>query len=49
MDPATYATMTGGTNFNNPANLGIYPTELAVNAVAGTRARAEAEPKELIN
>jgi hypothetical protein len=27
MVPATYATMTGGTDFNNPANPGIYPTE----------------------
>jgi hypothetical protein len=49
MDPTTYNTMTGGTDFNNPANPGIYPTRLAMNAVAGTRARAEAEHKELIN
>jgi hypothetical protein len=48
MDQLTFPTMTGGKNFNNPANPGIYPTGLAGNAVAGTRARAEAEHKELI-
>ena len=41
--------MTGGTNFINPVNPGIYPTNLAANATAGIRARAEAEHKELIN
>jgi hypothetical protein len=41
--------MTGGTAFINPANPGIYPVGLAINALAGTRARAEAEHKELIN
>jgi hypothetical protein len=49
MDPTEYNTMTGGTAFVNPANPGIYPAGLAVNAAAGTRARAEAEHKELIN
>jgi hypothetical protein len=38
-----------GTDFNNSANPGIYTTGLAANAVAGTRARAEADHKELIN
>jgi hypothetical protein len=49
MDPAMYTTLTGGKDFNNPANPGIYPTGLAMNAVAGTRGRAEAEQNELIN
>ena len=49
MDPTDYNTMTGGTAFVNPVNPGIYPAGLAVNAAAGTRARAEAEHKELIN
>ncbi len=49
MEAVAYTTMTGGTAFTNPANPGIYPTTLAANAVAGTRARAEAEHKELIN
>ena len=49
MDPTDYTTMTGGTAFVNPVNPGIYPAGLAVNAAAGTRARAEAEHKELIN
>jgi len=49
MDPTEYNTMTGGTAFVNPVNPGIYPAGLAVNAAAGTRARAEAEHKELIN
>ena len=49
MDPTEYNTMTGGTAFVNPDNPGIYPADLAVNAAAGTRARAEAEHKELIN
>ena len=49
MDPTEYSTMTGGTAFVNPVNPGIYPAGLAVNAAAGTRARAEAEHKELIN
>jgi hypothetical protein len=41
--------MTGGTAFVSPVNPGIYPAGLALNAAAGTRARAEAEHKELIN
>ena len=49
MDPTDYTTMTGGTSFVNPVNPGIYPAGLAVNAAAGTRARAEAEHKELVN
>jgi hypothetical protein len=49
MNPTEYNTMTGGIDFVNPVNPGIYPTRLAVNAMAGIRARAEAEHKELIN
>jgi hypothetical protein len=49
MNPTEYNTMTGGIDFINPVNPGIYPTGLAVNVAAGTRARAEAEHKELIN
>ena len=48
MDPTDYSTMTGGIDFVNPANPGIYPTGLALNAAAGTRAREEAIHKELI-
>ena len=40
--------MTGGTAFTQPANPGIYPAGLALNAAAGTRAREEALHKELI-
>ena len=50
MSATDYNTMTAGTNFINPVNTGTYPAGLAVNAAAGTRARAEAEHKEeLIN
>jgi hypothetical protein len=49
MNSMEYNTMTGGIDFINPVNPGIYPMGLAVNAAAGTRARAEAEHKELIN
>ncbi len=42
MDPTDYSTMTGGIDFVNPANPGIYPAGLALNAAAGTRAREEA-------
>jgi hypothetical protein len=49
MEAVAYTTMTGGTAFINPANPGIYPVGLAINASVGTRARAEAERKELIN
>ena len=49
MDPTDYSTMTGGTTFISPVNPGISPAGLALNAAAGTRARAEAEHKELIN
>jgi hypothetical protein len=48
MEPTDYSTMTGGIAFVNPANPGIYPTGLALNAAAGTRAREEAIHKELI-
>jgi hypothetical protein len=49
MEAGAYTTMTSGTAFVNPANPGIYPAGLFANAVTGTRARAEAEHKELIN
>jgi hypothetical protein len=49
MEPAEYTLMTGGTTFVNPANPDMYPAGLALNAAAGTRAREEAEHKELIN
>jgi hypothetical protein len=48
MEPTDYSTMTGGIAFVNPANPGIYPAGLALNAAAGTRAREEAIHKELI-
>jgi hypothetical protein len=37
-----------GVAFNNPIQLGIYPAGLATNAAAGTKAREEAEHKELL-
>ena len=39
---------TGGTPFETPANPGVYPAGLALNAVAGTQAREEAIHKELV-
>ncbi len=48
MSPTDYKTLTGGTDFNNRVNPGIYPAGLTANAAAGTRAWAEAEHKELI-
>ncbi len=44
-----YSLMTSRTVFVIPVNPGIYPTGLAANAAPRTRARAEAEHKELIN
>jgi hypothetical protein len=41
--------MTGGTAFTLPANPGIYPAGLALNAAAGTWSREEALHKELIS
>jgi hypothetical protein len=49
INPTQYLTMTGITAFTVPANPGIYPTMLASNAATETRARAEAEHKELQN
>ena len=49
MEPKEYSTMPGGINFSNPLNSGFYPATLAATATAGTRAKAEAEHKELIN
>jgi hypothetical protein len=37
-----------GVAFTNPIHLGIYPASLAANATVGTRAREEAERKELL-
>ncbi len=37
-----------GEIFTNPANPGIYPAHIPGNAVAGVRARAEAEHKEFV-
>jgi hypothetical protein len=48
MEPTDYSTMTGGIDFVNPANPGIYPAGLTLNAAAGTKAREEAIHKELI-
>ena len=45
MEPARYL-LTAGVPFNNPANPGNYPLNVAGNAAAGVRARAEAEHKE---
>ena len=36
VEPAKYLTMTGGTPFTAPANPGVYPAGLALNAAAGT-------------
>jgi len=47
VEPAKYLAMAGQA-FIAPPNPGIYPAELAINAAAGTRARAEAEHNELI-
>jgi hypothetical protein len=41
--------MSRGINFAAPLNPGFYPATLAMNTVAGTRAKAEAEHKVLIN
>jgi len=48
IEPMKYLTMTGGIAFAPPANPGISPAGLALNAAAGTRAREEALHKELI-
>ncbi len=48
VEPAKYLTMTGGTQFDPPANPDVYPAGLAINAAAGTRAREEAIHKELV-
>ena len=47
MDPARYL-LTTGAAFVNPANPGTYPAGVPNNAAQGTRARAEAEHKELV-
>jgi hypothetical protein len=48
VEPARYLLMTGGIAFVNPANPGTYPTNVSGNAMAGVRARAEAEHKEFV-
>ncbi len=48
MEPTEYSTLSGGINFANPINPGFYPATLAANGAGGTRAKAEAEHKELI-
>jgi hypothetical protein len=47
VEAAKYLTM-AGVAFTNPIHPGIYPTGLAANAAAGTRAREEAKHKELL-
>ncbi len=49
MEPTEYSTMSRGIGFADPINQGFYPATLTTNAAAGTRAKAEAEHKELIN
>jgi hypothetical protein len=49
MEPTEYSTMSGGFNFANSIIPGFYPATLAATAAVGTRAKAEAEHKELIN
>ncbi len=48
MEPTEYSTMSGQINFADPLNPGFYPANLTTNAAAGTRAKSEAEHKELI-
>ena len=48
IEPAKYLVMTAGTAFTPPANPGVYPAGLALNAAAGTCAREEAIHKELV-
>jgi hypothetical protein len=48
VEAAKYLTMTGGTQFDPPANPGVYSAGLVINAAAGTRTRKEAIHKELI-
>jgi hypothetical protein len=49
MEPTEYSTMSGGIAFANPLNPGFYPATLAATAAVETRAKEEAEHKELIN
>ncbi len=48
VEQTKYLVMMGGTTFVNPIHPGIYPTGLAANAAAGTRAMAEAVHKDQI-
>ncbi len=45
METVAYTTMTCRTAFINPANPGIYPVGLAINALAGTRAMRKQNTK----
>ncbi len=47
VEPANYLTVTGGKAFTIPAHPGIYPASLTTSAFAGTRAKEEANHKEL--
>jgi hypothetical protein len=49
MEPTEYSTMSRGIDFADPINPGFYPATHATNTAAGTRAKAEAEHKKLIN
>jgi hypothetical protein len=49
MKPTEYSTMTQGIDFADPINPGFYPANLATNVAARTRAKTEADHKELIN
>ncbi len=49
MEPTEYSTLSGGIDFANPLNPGFYTATLAATAAVGTRAKAQAEHKELIN
>jgi hypothetical protein len=45
VEPAKYLTMTGGTQFDPPANPGVYPAGLTINAAAGTRTKENKQNK----
>jgi hypothetical protein len=49
IEPLDYSVMSGGIDFVDLINPDFYPATLAMNAAAGTRAKAEAEHKKLIN
>ncbi len=49
MEPTEYSTIPGGIAFTDPLSPDFYPATLAATAAVGTRAKAEAVHKELIN